>query len=386
MCRDPKTYRVHSLPIHKWPIAHQEAWQQAFKKQGLFVKPNAASKWRDHSVAKTQKGNGIWLNWVMTRSGLSNEAFLDSKPEDLVTRDYVQMFIDDMAASSSTMTIYNHIQELYDTITNITPHKTKSNWIWLKAAWQNLRNDAVPVRNKLPALKEADQLEALGLKLMCDAEAAPERNYNRAEGLTGLQRALMYRDGLMVALLIRRPFRINNFYALTIGTNFLIEETGITFDFQAREMKGKRSMTVPFPSKLLPYLERYIHHYRPILLTTSAKAKVVQSHSSRIDVLWISRDGTALTQGPLRIAIKKRTEQEFGLSIPPHWFRDAAVTTLIRDKPESAKITGAILGHTDHTIVQKHYNQSQMIHASRIHYKTICKLFEVSLSDTTTAA
>ena len=386
MHHNPSTYRAHSLPIHKWPIAHQEAWHQAFKKQGLFAKPNAATKWRDHSVAKTQKGNGIWLNWVMTRSGLSNEAFLSSKPEDLVTRDHVQRFIDDMAASNSTMTIYNRIQELYDTITNITPHMPKSDWVWLKAAWQNLRNDAIPVRNKLPALKEADQLEALGLKLMHEAETAPKRHYRRKEGLTDLQRALIYRDGLIIALLIRRPFRINNFYAMTIGTNFLIEETGITFDFQAREMKGKRSMTVPFPSKLLPYLERYIHHYRPILLTTSAKAKAVPAHSSGIDALWVSRDGSALTQGPLRVAIKNRTEQEFGLRIPPHWFRDASVTTLIRDKPESAKITGAILGHTDHTIVQKHYNQSQMIHASRIHYKNICKLFEETLSDTTTAA
>ena len=386
MRHDPNTYRAHSLPVSEWPIAHQDAWDHAFKKHGLFAKPTAASKWREDSIAKTRKGYGSWLSWLMRRSGLPHDVFLASKPEDLVTQDHVQMYVDDMSVSNASMTIYNHIQELYDTITNITPHKPKSNWVWLKAAWQNLRNDATPVRNKLPALKEADQLEALGLKLMCDAEAAPERNYHRAEGLTGLQRALMYRDGLMVALLIRRPFRIKNFYSLSVGTNFLIEDAGITFDFQACEMKSKRSMTVPFPANLLPHLKRYIDHYRPILLTTSAKAKVVQPHSSRIDALWVSRDGTALTQGPLRVAIKKRTEQEFGLRIPPHWFRDAAVTTLIRDKPESAKITGAILGHTDHTIVQKHYNQSQMIHASRIHYKNICKLFEETLSDNTTAA
>jgi integrase/recombinase XerD len=136
-------------------------------------------------------------------------------------------------------------------------------------------------------------------------------------------------------------------------------------------------MTVPFPTNLLPHLKRYIEHFRPILLTTSTKA-----HNEPIDALWVSRDGTALTQGPLRVAIYKRTEQEFGVRIPPHWFRDAAVTTLIRDKPESAKLTGAILGHTDHTIVQKHYNQSQMIHASRRHNQTLCALFEQSASDT----
>ena len=378
MRHDPTAYRAHSLPFLDWPIAHRDAWQCAFQKQGLFAKPTAASKWRDSSIDKTRKGNGIWLNWVMTRSGLAYDDFLNSKPEDLVTRDHVQMFVDDMSGSSSSMTIYNHIQELYDTITNITPHMPKTDWIWLKAAWQNLRNEAIPARNKLPALKEADQLEALGLRLMQDAEAAPERSYRNSNGLTCLQRALMYRDGFMVALLIRRPFRIKNYYSLTIGTNFLIDGAGITFDFQACEMKGKRSMTVPFPSNLLPHLKRYIEHYRPILLTTTAK-----THHEPIDALWVSRDGTALTEGPLRVAIYKRTEQEFGVRIPPHWFRDAAVTTLIRDKPESSKLTGAILGHTDHTIVQKHYNQSQMIHASRRHNQTICALLEQSASDTT---
>ena len=381
MRHDPKAYRAHSLQFSDWPLAHQDAWRNAFKKQGLFAKPNAARKWREYSITKTRKGNGIWLNWIQTRSGLPHHVFLNSRPEDLVTRDYVQMFVDDMSGSSASMTVYNHIQELYDTITNITPHLPKTEWIWLKTAWQNLRNEATPVRNKLPTLKEADQLEALGLKLMRDAEAAPVRNYRRADGLTVIQRALMYRDGLMVALLIRRPFRIKNFFALTIGVNFLIEDAGITFYFQAVEMKGKRSMTVPFPANLLPHLKRYIDHYRPILLTASAK-----STNEPTDALWVSRDGTALTQGPLRVAIYKRTEQEFGVRIPPHWFRDAAVTTLIRDKPESAKLTSAILGHTDHTIVQKHYNQSQMIHASRRHYQTICELLELSASDTVTSA
>ena len=377
MPHDRKPYSAHCMPILDWPISHQEAWNSAFKKHGLFAKPNAAIKWREHSIDKTRKGYGVWLHWCLTRSGLAADVVANSRPEDLVKQDLIQAFVDELINSTSPMTVYNRIQELYDTIVNITPHLPKTHWVWLKAAWQNLRNEATPVRNKLPALKEADQLEVLGLKLMQQAVAAPHRNYRRGEGLTSLQRALMYRDGLMIALLIRRPFRIKNFYSLTIGTNFLIDDGGITFQFQACEMKGKRSMTVPFPINLLPYLKGYIDHYRPILLTASAK-----STGNAIGELWISRDGTALKQGPLRVAIYTRTEKDFGIKIPPHWFRDAAVTTLIRDKPESAKITASILGHTDHAIVQKHYNQSQMINASRRHYQTICELLELSASDT----
>lgn len=369
MLLEPKPYCAHSIPLLDWPIAHQDAWHRAFEKRGLFAKPNPARKWRQHSIDKTRKGYGVWLHWNLTRSRLAPDVIANSKAEDLVTQDHVLAFVDDLINSGSPMTVYNRVQELYDTIVNITPHLPKSHWVWLKAAWQNLRNDAVPVRNKLLRLKEADQLEALGLKLMSEAEAAPKRHYRRKEGLTDIQRALMYRDGLIITLLIRRPFRIKNFYSLTIGTNFLIEEAGIGFEFQAIEMKGKRSMSVPFPANLLPHLKRYIDYYRPILLSASAKAK-----GDHFDALWISRDGTALTQGPLRVAVYKRTRQEFGATIPPHWFRDSAVTTLISDKPESAKITGAILGHADHGIVQKHYNQAQMIHASRRHYQNIRNL------------
>ena len=369
MLLNTKPYSAHSAPILNWPIAHQDAWHQALKKQGLFAKPTAASKWRKESINKTCKGYGIWLHWCLTRSGLTSDIIDSSKPEDLITQDHVQAFVEDLVNSTSSMTVYNRVQELYDTIVNITPHIPKTHWVWLKAAWQNLRTDTKPVRNKLLRIKEADQLEALGFKLMGDAETSSKRNHRRKEGLTDLQRALMYRDGLMIALLIRRPFRIKNFYSLSIGTNFLIEDAGISFAFSAIEMKGKRSMSVPFPVNLLTHLERYIDHYRQILLTVSAKAK-----GEPIDALWISRDGTALTQGPVRVSIYNRTEEEFGVRIPPHWFRDSAVTTMIRDKPESAKITGVILGHADQNIVHKHYNQSQMIFASRRHYQNICNL------------
>ena len=73
----------------------------------------------------------------------------------------------------------------------------------------------------------------------------------------------------------------------------------------------------------------------------------------------------------LQVDTLRKNCAEFGVRIPPHWFRDSAVTTMIHDSPQSAKITGLILGHTNPDVVQKHYNQAQMIYASRRHYQTI---------------
>ena len=349
------------IPIAEWPERHQAAWQLGFNKGGLFAKPTNASTWREASITKTKKGYGCWLSNCKINTGLSDEAFEKSTPEDLATQHAVSAYIADLKTiGSSTMTIYNRVQELYDAIRLMTPHLPKEHWSWLANAYKNLRAEARPSRNKNTRLKHADQLEELGLELMARAEAEVSRNYRKKSGSTELQRAQMYRDGLMCAVLSRRPFRIKNFYSLTIGTNFLIEGERVNFTFAASEMKGKRPIEVPFPKNLLPYLTRYIQHYRPILLTTSAKAPNLPTQA-----LWISRDGTDLTQGPLHVAIRKRTKAAFGKPIPPHWFRDSVTTTLIRDEPASARIIGTILGHTTPDLANKHYNQSRMVETGR---------------------
>ena len=381
MLRCKPVFVPKCIPMADWPERHQVAWKTAFNPGGLFSKPSKASGWRPASINKTRKGYGIWLSHRKAKAGLSVKGLSESAPEDLVTQDAVSAYIDDIRAiGSSSMTVYNHIQELYDAIRILTPHLPDDHWNWLGNAYKNLRSDAHPSRNKIERLKHADQLEGLGLELMAKAEATPKRDYRAKSGMTELQRSLMYRDGLICALLARRPFRIKNFYSLTIGTNFLVEGDRVNFAFSASEMKGKRPMEVPFPKNLLPYLARYIEQYRPILLTTSAKASHLPTQA-----LWISRDGTDLTQGPLHVAIRKRTKTAFGKPIPPHWFRDSVTTTLIRDEPASARIIGTILGHTTPDIANKHYNQSRMVETGRRHVAILEGLIDRALTGSTSA-
>lgn len=353
-------YKPHSLKLNTWPEHLQQAWHEAFEAKTLFAKPGRASKWRTKSAEKTRKGLGVALHWRRSRSGVSLDDFRTKRIEDLFTRDIVAAYVKDLHKINASRTVENRIQELYDALRVMTPHLPEDHWDWLKNAWKNLRSQSRSVRNKLSRLKEADQIEALGLKLMQQADSAAKRNHRRKEGLTELQRALMYRDGLMIALLIRRPFRISNFYSLTIGKTILFDHNTISFAFDGSKMKNHRAFDVPFPDYLVPAIIRYIEYYRPILLTTSAKAD-----GRPTDRLWVSRDGTALTEGPLRVAIYKRTKAEFGATIPPHWFRDSVVTTLVHDAPASAMISGHVLGHASIDIAQKHYNQALMVESTR---------------------
>jgi integrase/recombinase XerD len=364
MRAEPGCFSPNSAPLESWPLAHQQAWRRAFVPGGLFDAPGLAANWRPDSTKKTRKGYGVWIHWNQRRRPEILVTMETSRPQDLVTHEAIRAYVEDLRAINSSMTVYNRIQELHDAIRVMAPSAVEAEW--LKIAFHNLRQDAKPSRNKLARLQSAGALEALGMRLMAQAEAAPASDSRLGDGLTLLERALAYRDGLMIALLIRRPLRIKNFVALTLGDNLVVDVGHANLAFEAKAMKGKRPMESSFPAFLFPYLQRYLDHYRPILLTASAKAKGISSNK-----LWISRDGTELVEISLHEAIRRRTKAAFGKPVPPHWFRDSCVTTLVRDEPASARLSGSVLGHTSPDIANTHYNSACMIDSARRHINVI---------------
>jgi integrase/recombinase XerD len=279
-------------------------------------------------------------------------------------------YVEHLSTVNASMTVFNRIEELYDAIGIMAPDH---DWTWLNMAQRNLRSRARSSKNKLARLQTAEKLDELGFSLMAEAETAPYWKDHDGTGMTLLEGALAFRDGLMIALLIRRLFRIKNFSNLSIGDNLLVDGKTVNFAFTASEMKNKRPMEAPFPESLLWALKRYLEHYRPILLTESGKAKGIKTNA-----LWISRDGTELAPISLHYAIRRRTREAFGAAIPPHWFRDAGVTMLVRDAPASARLTRSVLGHNSAEIANRHYNQALMIDSARRHARVIESLMDSS--------
>ncbi len=54
-----------------------------------------------------------------------------------------------------------------------------------------------------------------------------------------------------------------------------------------------------------------------------------------------------------------------GTRVPPHFFRDAAVTTLTRISPRAAQLIPCVLGHKGPGTAEKHYIHAQTIEAGR---------------------
>jgi len=355
---NPFIFEIHYIPVEQWPQKCQEQWNEAFEDDDLFAKRKPASSWRKASIRKTRSGIGSLLSWHAYKELPVGDAAI----AELVTQTAIKGFIADMRdAEYAPNTIFCHVQEIYDGARVMDPEK---DWRWLLNAVKKLRSKAKPTRNKLKRLQPAQKLELLGRKLMEEAQSNPK--------LTPYKQALMFRDGLMIVTLIQRPLRLSNFASLDIGGRLTLFSNSAILSFLGKELKGKRDLEVPFPPKYLQALKTYLDIYRPYLLSLKHKDAPDQDNG-----LWISNEGRQLAEVSLRNAIKKRTAKEFGQDLTPHLFRDSSVTTLVRDAPESARLTKSILGHTTIETTNKHYNQAQMIDASRHH----ASLMERLISD-----
>ena len=77
------------------------------------------------------------------------------------------------------------------------------------------------------------------------------------------------------------------------------------------------------------------------------------------DRLWISWRGQPMSDAVVYGAIVSRTKAAFGVGIPPHRFRDSAVTSMGEVNPDLVWLAPALLQHADRRTAQMHYDQAR---------------------------
>jgi hypothetical protein len=87
---------------------------------------------------------------------------------------------------------------------------------------------------------------------------------HRAQGPVD-HRALLFRDGLLIALMIHRPLRISNMAAIELNQHLRRTKGGVRLAFEAAEMKSARPYSCVVPKGLSAALERYLSEFRPRL-------------------------------------------------------------------------------------------------------------------------
>ena len=180
-----------------------------------------------------------------------------------------------------------------------------------------------------------------GLALILEAE--------NLHTMSALAQATQVRNGLMQAMLAFHPIRRKNFTALELGRSFVKVRGSWWIVLSATETKENRADERRVNKLLLPFVDRYIEKYRPVLARSGGPPSA----------LWLSsRHPARLTEKYAADLIKTTTLSTVGVSVSPHLFRTAAVSAAAIYSGENPHLGSALLHHSDPRITNEHYNRA----------------------------
>lgn len=347
-----------TLPLPAaWPRIDRLAWARVLAGREPFARFYRVSRYSGATRRKWETSYARWIAW------LSEVGRLDRSvgPAKRVTPELLATYIADLQRSNAPFTVTHRVEELSVMLSMMAP---RYDWSWVREISAQIRRAARPTRQKRDRIRPSVELVRFGLRLMHEAE---KRQWER-----GHPPSVRFRDGLMIALLAARPIRLCNLTAICISKHLVRRGIGYQLAFSADETKTRHPLELPIPDALVPYLERYLTHYRALLLgcrVPGRRPKNQMLPPSR--ALWISERGTAMSIYGIRTMIVRRTKREFGVTIGPHLFRDCAVTSIAVDDPDNMMAAATVLGARTIRTVERFYNQATSAEALRRYHATI---------------
>jgi integrase/recombinase XerD len=181
--------------------------------------------------------------------------------------------------------------------------------------------------------------------------------------------AVLFRDGLIIALLALRPLRLRNLTDLTIGSDLLRAGKSWMIVLPPSATKTHETYEFGWPESLHESLEAYLGVHRPVLMARHGRWNCPVG-----DRLGVSTDGSPLKDMAIYLRFTRATRDAFGRSINPHLARHAAATTLAIHDPAHVRSAAPLLGHRGFATTQRYYNQAQSLEAHREYSATILAL------------
>jgi integrase len=172
--------------------------------------------------------------------------------------------------------------------------------------------------------------------------------------LVGLDAAIAYRDGLLIAFLALIPLRRRNLADLVLDRSLLREGDQWVVAFGEADTKTRAAFEIVAPEALRQPIEAYLAVHRPLLAARAGRWTRPLGGA-----LWVSKDGSPMTQIALYDRIRARTKDHFGVAINPHLMRDAAATTLAIADPAHVRLAAPLLGHRTFATTERHYLQAR---------------------------
>jgi len=334
-----------SLPLSRWPIQDQRAWQAAFTAGDVFDDTGLGLHLSDASRRNYEVGYARWLGFLSRR----DRAALSVAPHERLTQARVTAFTTELAQGRKPISVYGLIRNLHGAVSIMFPD---ADWGWMHPLICQWHRRITP-RSTAPTI-DCARLFGLGLDLMAA---------NRPHVYESPRSRQRYRDGLIVAFLAARPLRRRSLASLAIGRT--LRQVGETWMvvLGPQDTKTREPLEFPFPETLIADLEFYLAEVRP-------RFPGAEHH----DGLWATAIGTAMSGDALHETITNRTREAFGRPVGPHEFRRAAATTIAIHRPEEVGAAQHLLGHRHPSTTRDHYILAGNLKAARCHQAGLAAL------------
>ena len=355
----PMPRAKRALKYDLWPASDRRAWDAATEPGDILDPGGAAAHWSPSTRAGVIDACGRYLNWLAAHELLEPELV----PADRFVHEMMARYVIDLQGEYASSSVATYAAFLALGVKAMAPDR---DWSWMTRLVARLRKIATPARDKHPRLVPSDVLVAFGIELMEQAANLAEKG--------PWQEAVRYRDGLMIALLAARPHRRRNFCAIEIGRHLVPHGDGYLIRFAATETKNRIAIEQPFPTRLLPYLARYLAHHRALLCSLTGHRNSAHAFRPAGMHLWVSKTGSAMSEQVFYKGLMKLTVAGFGHGVHPHLFRDCAGTSIATRDPAHVGITRNLLGHTTLRTSERYYNHARAVEAGRRYQSRILAL------------
>lgn len=336
------------LPFDNWPESDRAMWRRLVQDGGSLDDRGAFAHLRESPLKTLRTDYDRWLAWLAT----ADPTALADDPPSRVTMARLRAWLEELAH----LRPMSRLCFVGDTLRMVQAAEPNRDWTAqerLKAQLKRLAGNGDKSRKAGRILSSAILFEAGASHAKTDAEAAT----------TLLGTMKRRRNGTMVALLALMPMRRRAFTNLRLGESILVQAGQVIIWLPEELTKSGRPWEAAVPEAISSLLMDYITEVRPWFM-----ARGRSSHS----VLWVDDRGLPFDDNCLGAKIAGLTTQLTGVRVPPHFFRDAAATTLARTSPQAARLIRPVLAHSGFETAERHYIHAGSIEAGR-NYAAVLK-------------
>jgi len=305
-----------------WPYNWLEARHLA-SFSGCLMRRYSPARWSPSTAETIDCGLDRWLSYIEFR-GKSEDPLL-AAADRATLMEYV-VFLRDVQHNAPT-TIQSRLSQLrrglgayFDvTVPSLTITHARSR------------------RPKFVEDKMSSDAFDLGIKLVDSA---------RKSAIRMDERAVLFRDGLMIALAGLTGLRSRNLRSMRVGFELLQIDRSHRIFFASSQTKNGRVIELPWPTILNRELREYLSLWRPVLL-----------NGKKCDFVFATRNGRPMASSNVYNRFAHRTGSEWSAKCGPHEFRKIVARTLLASHPGEPTLPADILAITNR-IADKHYRTS----------------------------